>query len=198
MKPIFSFRIRERWLSVRRLTSWPSNVYRPPSNSSSRPATFRNVVFPEPECPVIATNSPGSTFRARSRSAWVSTTSVRNTLLTFCIWIMTVLLPFTHELVGQAHLRRVRKLTDARNNDLVARVEPGENLHFPNTHRAKCHGLACSHVTLHAISEGATVNKGTALDLQRVVTPVQNDAHVDALVLPHSRRHPIRKAHAAL
>src|SRR5882724_5201035 len=158
MKPIFSLRIRERWLSVRRLTSWPSNVYRPPLNSSSRPATFRNVVFPEPECPVIATNSPASTFRVRSRNAWVSTTSVRNILLTFCIWIMKVLLQSTHSLVGQSYFRCVPKLTDARDNDLIARVEAGENLHFPDAHRTKCYGLACSHAALHAIGDGTTID----------------------------------------
>src|SRR5882724_1745455 len=183
MKPIFSFRMRERSFSVRRLTSWPSNVYRPPSNSSSSPATFKKVVFPEPEWPMIATNSPGSTFRVRSRSAWVSTRSVRNTLLTWCISIITIPLRFTDALVGQTHFRRIAKVADARHNDLITRSEPGEDLHFSNAHGAKCHRLARGHIALHAIGNGTAIDERAALDLQYVVALVQDDTHVDALVL---------------
>jgi hypothetical protein len=43
---------------------------------------LRNVVLPEPDGPVTATNSPSPTSSVRSRSAWVSTISVRNTLET--------------------------------------------------------------------------------------------------------------------
>ena len=40
---------------------------------------LRNVVLPEPDGPVTATNSPALTSSVRSRTAWVSTIAVRNT-----------------------------------------------------------------------------------------------------------------------
>ncbi len=46
---------------------------------------LRKVVLPEPDGPVTARNSPVATSSVSSRSAWVSTISVRNTLVTFFI-----------------------------------------------------------------------------------------------------------------
>jgi hypothetical protein len=77
MKPMVRFRICDISLSERRLTSLPSSRYVPESNVSSRPATFRNVVLPEPEGPVTETNSPAFTESERSSRACVSIDSVR-------------------------------------------------------------------------------------------------------------------------
>ena len=76
-KPILWLRMTDISRSVSRLTSCPSRRYVPPSNVSRRPAMFRKVVFPEPERPMSATNSPDLTSREKSWSACVSTRSVR-------------------------------------------------------------------------------------------------------------------------
>src|SRR5512135_1533071 len=89
MKPIFSLRRRERWSSFMPCTSTPSSWYSPPLKSSSRPAMFRNVVLPEPDGPVTATNSPSRTWIEKSRSACVSTMWVRYTLERCDIFSMT-------------------------------------------------------------------------------------------------------------
>jgi hypothetical protein len=69
--------MRDISLSLSRLTSLPSSVYVPESNVSSSPATLRNVVFPDPDGPITATNSPSSMRSEKSSSAWVSIVSVR-------------------------------------------------------------------------------------------------------------------------
>src|ERR1041384_473264 len=89
MKPIFSLRRRERSSSERSLTSAPSTRYLAVSKLSRRPATFRNVVLPEPDGPVTATNSPAFTVSEKSRSACVSIRSARKILLMLCISSMT-------------------------------------------------------------------------------------------------------------
>ena len=77
MNPIVRLRICDISRSDNRLTSLPSSRYVPESNVSSRPATFRNVVLPDPEGPVTETNSPAVTLSERSSSACVSIDSVR-------------------------------------------------------------------------------------------------------------------------
>ena len=77
MKPIFSLRTRDISRSERRETSIPSSQYVPCSKASRSPETLRKVVFPEPEGPVMVTNSPSSTSSVKSRSARVSTIPVR-------------------------------------------------------------------------------------------------------------------------
>src|SRR5690349_1839493 len=167
MKPIFSLRMRERWLSVSRLTSWPSKVYRPPLNSSSRPATLRNVVLPEPEWPVIATNSPGCTFRLKLRRACVSTTSVRNTLPTLYISIM-----YGSRSVRQVRFGRARKVSDARHDNRLALLQARDDLHLAHTHGTEDDvTLACS-VTVHDVHIVARICEGAALHFQCVGTLV--------------------------
>src|SRR5215475_807017 len=45
-----------------------------------------SVVFPDPEGPTMATHSPWCTVMCTLESAWVSTSSVRNTLVTPSRW----------------------------------------------------------------------------------------------------------------
>ena len=50
---------------------------------------FKNVVLPDPDGPTTDTKSPSATSRVASRSAWVSTVSVRYTLVTLRIVSMS-------------------------------------------------------------------------------------------------------------
>ena len=61
----------------------------------SRPAIKRSrVVLPQPEGPMIATNSPFFTSSETLFNAVVSTSSVRNTLLKFSIFIIRLKIEF--------------------------------------------------------------------------------------------------------
>ena len=60
--------------------SWidlPSTSTRPPSMESSPDRQLRSVVFPDPDGPMTATNSPGETVKSTPRSASTSSTPDR-------------------------------------------------------------------------------------------------------------------------
>src|SRR5215469_1796768 len=75
---------------------WLPNQYSPPEGLSSMPTMLRKVDFPQPDGPITATNSPPATSRLMSRSAVVSTSVVRYTLLRFFNLIMGC--PGSHQL----------------------------------------------------------------------------------------------------
>src|SRR5690606_16530120 len=69
-------------------TSFPSNKYCPPEGLSSSPMMLSSVDFPQPDGPIIATNSPLFTCMFTLFSAVVSTSSVRNTFESSIVLIM--------------------------------------------------------------------------------------------------------------
>ena len=82
-KPMTPFRISVRSFSLSVLTSFPFSMYEPSVGLSSSPRMFSRVDLPQPDGPMMATNSPAFTSRFTSRSAHVSTSSVRNIFLMF-------------------------------------------------------------------------------------------------------------------
>src|SRR5919201_3352852 len=73
MKPTASRRICARSASPRLYGSTPARLTVPDVGESRRPVMFSKVVFPEPDRPTIATNSPGATRRSTSKSNGVGT-----------------------------------------------------------------------------------------------------------------------------
>ena len=62
-------RMRARSAIFRLCTGRPFNVYVPPVGESSRPRMASSVDFPQPDGPIIATNSPGCTVTLTSSNA---------------------------------------------------------------------------------------------------------------------------------
>jgi hypothetical protein len=56
--PIFALRTSARSFASRLDTSTPSKTYRPEVGRSRQPRRFISVDFPDPDGPMIATNSP--------------------------------------------------------------------------------------------------------------------------------------------
>ena len=69
MKPTLVRRNAARSFSDIALIASPSNRIIPESGTSSAPSMFNSVLFPDPEGPMIAVNSPRSTLRLTSSSA---------------------------------------------------------------------------------------------------------------------------------
>src|SRR6185295_4564302 len=82
MKPISRLRIRARSEKERAATCFSFRVYLPSLGVSSRPRIDSRVVLPQPEGPAIETYSPLRISMWIPDRAWVSTSSVRNTLVT--------------------------------------------------------------------------------------------------------------------
>jgi hypothetical protein len=76
-KPIVLLRRPASSSSSRSATGVPARRYVPLVGRSRQPMMFMRVVFPEPDGPTIATNSPSSTLMSTLRSACTSTDSVR-------------------------------------------------------------------------------------------------------------------------
>ncbi len=71
-KPTYLHRMSASALSLSRDTSWRFRKYSPAVGRSRQPITFMKVDLPEPEGPMIATNSPGSTFTSTPCNAWTT------------------------------------------------------------------------------------------------------------------------------
>ena len=71
-KPIFRSRTWARAASSRVRTSTPSRENRPRVGTSRQPMMFISVDFPEPDGPMMATNSPRSTRRSTAVRAVTS------------------------------------------------------------------------------------------------------------------------------
>src|ERR1035438_4650456 len=82
MNPIWRLRILARSAGVRPCTGRSLRRYVPSVGVSSSPRIERSVDFPHPDLPAIATYSPLLISRWMPESACVSTSSVRNTLVT--------------------------------------------------------------------------------------------------------------------
>ena len=117
-------------------------------------------------------------MRVNALSAWVSTTSVRNTLETLCIWITSI-----PSLQLPGALRARLEIAQAGNDDLLAGGDTGEDLHFAHTHRPQTRGTPPCHGALHDIDRAAGVDKCAAFHFHHVLARVHDDAHVHALVL---------------
>src|SRR4051794_7971075 len=82
MKPISRLRMRARSEKERSATCLLLSWYLPSLGVSSRPRMESSVVLPQPEGPAIETYSPLRISMWMPESAWVSTSSVRKTLVT--------------------------------------------------------------------------------------------------------------------
>src|SRR5262245_57689000 len=82
MKPISRFRIRARSRSPRSATERLFRKYWPLVGASSRPRMDNSVDLPHPDGPAIETYSPFVTFMWIFDRACVSTSSVKNTVVT--------------------------------------------------------------------------------------------------------------------
>src|SRR5947199_1241427 len=87
MKPISRLRMRARSEKERSATCLLLNRYLPSLGVSSSPRIDSSVVLPQPEGPAIDTYSPLRISMWMPDSAWVSTSSVMNTLTTPSSWI---------------------------------------------------------------------------------------------------------------
>src|SRR5438270_13575154 len=129
MKPVARLRRRARAESGRSATCLPFRTYRPSVGESSSPRIDRSVDFPQPDGPAIAMYSPLLISRWMPASACVSTSSVKNTLVTPSRWmsdcadvfIMTPSLAFDLDAIERIELRHVGE------NHLVARLQPLED-----------------------------------------------------------------------
>jgi hypothetical protein len=70
------------------LQKWSPKKYFPEVGLSSKPRMLSKVDLPQPDGPMMATNSPSSTVKDTLLSAIVSTSSVRNDLLIFSTLII--------------------------------------------------------------------------------------------------------------
>ena len=75
MNPSFWFLILERSFSDAFVISTPSNVIVPLVGVSRIPIMFKSVLFPEPEGPTIAMNSPRPIVRLTLSRAFILTPS---------------------------------------------------------------------------------------------------------------------------
>src|SRR5690606_24292156 len=87
-KPMRRLRIAESVSSSARERSWPSKRYVPPSGRSRKPRMLRSVDLPEPDAPMIATNSPGTTRSVTPRSTSIAWPSFWYVRVRFSIAIM--------------------------------------------------------------------------------------------------------------
>ena len=87
MKPISRLRMRARCDMLSSATDLPLSVYWPSVGESSRPRIESSVDLPQPDGPAIETYSPRRIRSSIECSAWVSTSSVKKTLLTPSRWI---------------------------------------------------------------------------------------------------------------
>jgi len=71
--PIFAFRTSARAFASSFEASTPSSTYRPDVGRSRQPRRFMRVDLPEPDGPMIATNSPSSIDSVTPSSARTST-----------------------------------------------------------------------------------------------------------------------------
>ncbi len=76
MKPILRLRTRERSPSSSSRTSTPSSQYQPRLGTSRQPMMFISVDLPEPDAPMMATNSPRATVSETPRRACTSTSPI--------------------------------------------------------------------------------------------------------------------------
>jgi hypothetical protein len=83
MKPSSRLRTFASWRSRNDRTSRPLSATRPLDGASSSPMMFSSVLLPEPDGPMMETNSPASTVRLTFSRATVSIVSVRYTFSMF-------------------------------------------------------------------------------------------------------------------
>src|SRR5690606_11592281 len=152
MKPILRLRSFERASSDSPRTSSPSSRYSPAVKVSSRPAMLRKVVLPEPEGPVTATYSPSRTCRASALRAWVSTSSVRETLLTWRISSMGLSSSLAAvDAPGPGIAERVA----AGDHDTVPFLQSLHDLHRAQAAGAGADGAPHRDVAVHDVGAGA-------------------------------------------
>ena len=75
-KPMWRPRARASWSREKRLTSSPSSRNSPLVGLSRQPTRFMNVLLPEPDEPITATNSPGWIDSVTPRSAGTVTSPI--------------------------------------------------------------------------------------------------------------------------
>jgi hypothetical protein len=75
--PVFWRRSFVAASSPRRLTTAPSRTTSPDVGRSRPPRRWRRVLFPDPDGPMTATNSPGSTASDTPRTAATSAAPIR-------------------------------------------------------------------------------------------------------------------------
>src|SRR5574344_171289 len=90
-KPMRPLRMSVLSFSLKVVTSLLLSMNVPSVGLSSNPRIFSNVDFPQPDGPIIATNSPCFTSKLTSRSAQVSISSEQKTFLMFDNCIISLL-----------------------------------------------------------------------------------------------------------
>src|SRR5205823_3009243 len=83
MKPSFWLRMRARARAESVATSSPSSQYRPPLGESRHPRMCISVDLPEPDGPVIETNSPAPMLQSTPRNACTAFSPESYVLVTF-------------------------------------------------------------------------------------------------------------------
>ena len=76
MKPTLRRRTTVTWLSFNRDSGWPASVISPSLGPSSPPNRCSSVDLPEPEGPMMATNSPLFTTRFTPSRAFTNTSPI--------------------------------------------------------------------------------------------------------------------------
>src|SRR5262249_1062832 len=95
---------------------------------STPPIRFRSVVFPEPDGPMRATNSPSATVSETPSSTRTSSASRRYTLTTFCTSTDAMREPPGVLLRGQLHAAAAREGRRRRQHHGLAAGEPAPHL----------------------------------------------------------------------
>src|SRR5215207_87456 len=142
MKPISRLRIRARAEKERSATCLVLSTYLPSLGVSSRPRIDSRVVLPQPEGPAIETYSPFLISRWMPASACVSTSSVRNTLVTPSRWSREPLEPaiaMTSCCSVQAKAVLIVPRRGVGKDDLVARIESTDDFHRVDRALAELH-----------------------------------------------------------
>src|SRR5688500_16635984 len=127
MNPISRLRTRARSESGRSATVLPLRTYLPSVGESSRPRIDSSVDLPQPDGPAIAMYSPLLISRWMPARAWVSTSSVKNTLVTPSRWMSDCADVFIWLLLAfKLHAVESIELGHVGENDLVAGLQPLE------------------------------------------------------------------------
>src|SRR5207253_5506223 len=113
---------RARSAPQRPSTRSPSNAYEPSVGESRQPRIAMSVDLPEPDGPIRARNSPGSTVRSIPRSARTATPLLPNVFVRDFVSMIGFIALVVLVVLLDLLLRRIFE------RDLVARPQPGEDL----------------------------------------------------------------------
>src|SRR5215208_935734 len=191
MKPISRLRMRARSEKERSATCLLFNQYLPSLGVSSRPRMDSSVVLPQPEGPAIETYSPFLISRWMPDRAWVSTSSVKNTLVTPSRWIRDPLEPFiSSDLLFsvQAKAFLIVPRRGVGKDNLIAGIQTADDLHRVDRALAELHRdphrLRAVAGQLEDFHLAVRLAVGRASHVEDVRQPLDLDRAVDREVRP--------------